>query len=70
MGGYVCRDALKDTDDRTIERLLDTIRNITGESELKIQNSCGLFPQLNGYVKINCAWITIRVGWKNVAEHV
>lgn len=37
---------LKDTDDRTIERLLDTIRNITGESELKIQNSCGLFPQL------------------------
>ena len=37
---------LKDTEDRTIEALLDAIRSISGESELKIQNSCGLFSQM------------------------
>ena len=40
------RMPLKDTDDRTMEKLLDAVRSITGESELKIQNSCGLFQQL------------------------
>ena len=37
---------LKDTEDRTIEKLLDAIQSISGESELKIQNSCGLFSQM------------------------
>lgn len=40
------RMPLKDTDDRVIDRLLEAIKAITGESSLKAELSCGLFQQL------------------------
>ena len=37
---------LRDTDDRDIDKLLEAIKAITGESSLKTELSCGLFQQL------------------------
>lgn len=36
---------LKDTDDRSIEVLLEKIKELTGEDSLKVDTSCGLFSQ-------------------------
>ena len=40
------RMPLRDTDDRDIDKLLEAIKAITGESSLKMELSCGLFQQL------------------------
>lgn len=40
------RMPLRDTDDRDIDKLLEAIKAITGESYLKTELSCGLFQQL------------------------
>ena len=40
------RMPLRDTDDRDIDKLLEAIKAITGESSLKTELSCGLFQQL------------------------
>ena len=40
------RMSLKDTDDKDINKLLEAIKAITGESSLKTELSCGLFQQL------------------------
>ena len=37
---------LKDTEDKDIGSLLEAIKTITGESSLKVEQSCGLFQQL------------------------
>lgn len=39
------RMPLKDTEDKDMNSLLDAIKSITGESTLKLEQSCGLFYQ-------------------------